>query len=86
MKHPNMGSNPYHVGVLVDSNIKVQIIHWASAKSVDTSFMYMGPWAQFIPHTIGTFLIQAILREGWKKGWWQGQRLTDPEKTIKIVK
>lgn len=73
-RHSNYGSNPYHVGTVLDGNL-VQVIHWANVKSVDTSYMYMGPWASFIPNTRGTFLIQAILRDGWKKGWWQGQRL-----------
>jgi organic radical activating enzyme len=81
-KHPNYGSNPYHVGTLLDENIPIQVIHWGTVKSVDTSYMYMGPWATFIPHTYGTFLIQAILREGWKKGWWQGQRLVPETKQI----
>jgi len=82
--NPNGGSNPYHVAVVLDNSIRIQVIHWATAKSVDTSYMYMGPWASFVPHTHGTFLIQAILREGWKKGWWQGQRLVDTDRTIKI--
>ena len=73
-KHPNYGSNPYHIGTKLENNI-IQVIHWANVMSVDTSYMYMGPWASFIPNTRGTFLIQAILRDGWKKGWWQGQRL-----------
>lgn len=73
-KHPNYGSNPYHVGTQLNNSI-IQVIHWASVKSIDTSYMYMGPWASFVPNTRGTFLIQAILRDGWKKGWWQGQRL-----------
>jgi len=74
-KHPNNGSNPYHVGCLLGDQT-VQLIHWASAKSVDTSYMNVGPWASFVPNTRGTFLIQAILRDGWKKGWWQGQRIS----------
>ena len=73
-RHPNYGSNPYHVGTVLENSI-IQVIHWADVNSVDTSYMYMGPWASFIPNTRGTFLIQAILRDGWKKGWWQGQRL-----------
>jgi organic radical activating enzyme len=85
-KHSNIGSNPYHIGVVLDNNIIIQIIHWATAKSLDTSYMYMGPYAQFIPHTFGTFLLQAILRDGWKKGWWQGQRLTNANtKEIKFM-
>lgn len=75
-KHPNFGSNPYHVGAIFD-NINMQVIHWASAASVDTSYMYMGPWAAFVPNTQGTMLIQAILRDGMKKGWWQGRRLNN---------
>jgi hypothetical protein len=83
-KHPNFGSNPYHVGALFDG-MCMQVIHWASAVSVDTAYMYMGPWASFIPNTHGTMLIQAILRDGMKKGWWQGRRLLS-ESTVQLVK
>jgi hypothetical protein len=74
-KHPNHGSNPYHVGYLLEDTQTVQIIHWANVKTVDTSYMYMGPWAIMMPNTWGTFLIQAILRDGVRKGWYQGHRL-----------
>lgn len=83
-KHSNFGSNPYHVGALFDG-MCMQVIHWASAVSVDTAYMYMGPWASFIPNTHGTMLIQAILRDGMKKGWWQGRRLL-LESTVQLVK
>ena len=73
-KHPNGGSNPYHVAYLLD-NMFIQVIHWAGVKNVDVSWMNMGPWAEFVPLTFGTFHLQTILRDGWKKGWWQGQRL-----------
>jgi hypothetical protein len=73
-KHPNYGSNPYHVGYIL-AGMNVQVIHWPGARSVDTRWMNMGPWAEFIPNSRGSFVIQAILRDGWKKGWWQGQRL-----------
>ncbi len=81
VKHPNHGSNPDHVGgVLVDVKARltqtIQVIHWATVKSVDTSYMYMGPWASFMPNTWSTFLMQAILRDGVRKGWYQGHRLT----------
>lgn len=81
VRHPNHGSNPYHVGgVLVDVKARltqtIQVIHWATVKSVDTSYMYMGPWASFMPNTWSTFLMQAILRDGVRKGWYQGHRLT----------
>jgi hypothetical protein len=72
--HENYGSNPYHVATLLEDNI-IQVIHWASVNSLDTSYMNMGPWASFIPNTRGTLLLQVILRDGWKKGWWQGQKL-----------
>lgn len=75
-KHPNHGSNPYHVGHLLEGKQTIQIIHWASVKSVDTSYMYMGPYAVMMPNTFGTFLIQAILRDGVRKGWYQGHRLS----------
>lgn len=84
-KHPNYGSNVYHVGALLGNNV-IQIIHWGDVNSVDTSYMYMGPWASFIPNTRGTFLIQAILRDGWKKGWWQGKRLVPESKQIIFIK
>ncbi len=83
-KHPNFGSNPYHVGALFDG-LQLQVIHWATAFSVDTSYMYMGPWASFIPNTRSTMLIQAILRDGMKKGWWQGRRLFD-EVPVQFIK
>jgi organic radical activating enzyme len=74
IKHPNNGSNPYHVSYYID-NMVMQVIHWAGAKSIDTRWMNMGPYAEFVPNTRGTFMLQTILRDGWKKGWWQGQRL-----------
>lgn len=83
-KHPNFGSNPYHVGATFDE-LPLQVIHWATVNSVDTSYMYMGPWASFIPNTRSTMLIQAILRDGMKKGWWQGRRLF-AESTVQLVK
>jgi organic radical activating enzyme len=82
-KHPNNGSNPYHVGCLLNGQT-IQLIHWASAQSVDTTYMNVGPWATFVPNTRGTFLIQAILRDGWKKGWWQGQQISK-SKTVQWV-
>jgi hypothetical protein len=83
----NHGSNPYHVAHMLEGMV-VQVIHWASAKSIDTRWMNMGPWATFVPNTKGTFLIQAILRDGWKKGWWQGQRLSPAiqESTISFIR
>ena len=74
-KHTNHGTNPYHVGGLLDGKQTVHVIHWANVKSVDTSYMYMGPWAVMMPNTWGTFLIQAIMRDGVRKGWYQGHRL-----------
>lgn len=74
-KHPSHGSNPYHVGHIFDNKYTVQVIHWAQVSSVDTSYMYMGPYAVMMPNTFGTFLIQAILRDGVRKGWWQGHRV-----------
>ena len=74
-KHPNHGSNPYHVGHLLEGVQTIQVIHWAQVKSVDTSYMYMGPYAVMMPNTFGTFLIQSILRDGLRKGWYQGHRV-----------
>lgn len=86
-KHPNHGSNPYHVGALLEGKQTIQVIHWATVKSVDTSYMYMGPWAIMMPNTWGTFLIQAILRDGVRKGWYQGNRISPiNEQTIKFTK
>jgi organic radical activating enzyme len=90
IKHPNHGSNPYHVGgLLVDPKTQrmqtIQIIHWANVKSVDTSFMYMGPWASFMPNTWSTFLIQAILRDGLRKGWYQGHAIMKNKDSIRPV-
>jgi hypothetical protein len=87
-KHPNHGSNPYHVGALLEGKQTIQVIHWATVKSVDTSYMYMGPWAIMMPNTWGTFLIQAILRDGVRKGWYQGNRVLPPvaEQTISFIK
>lgn len=82
-KHPNGGSNPYHIAYLLD-DMTVQVIHWASVKNVDLSWMNMGPWADFVPVTFATLHLQIILREGWKKGWWQGQRLITESKKIKL--
>jgi len=82
-KHPNYGSNPYHVGHILDGRQNLQIIHWATVKTVDTSYMYMGPYAMFMPNTFSTFLIQSILRDGLRKGWYQGHRvMTGPETRI----
>lgn len=74
VKHSNNGSNPYHVAHVLDG-MDLQVIHWAGVKSIDTRWMNMGPYAEFVPNTRGTFMLQTILRDGWKKGWWQGQRL-----------
>ncbi len=84
-RHPDAGSNPYHVGFLFE-DMYLQLSHWPTVHSVDTSYMYMGPWASLIPNTRGTFIIQAILRDGLKNGWWQGQRVV-PEitQTIKFI-
>lgn len=82
-RHPETGSNPYHVGFLFEGAC-LQLSHWPTVNSVDTSYMYMGPWASLIPNTRGTFIIQAILRDGLKKGWWQGQRVV-PETTQTIT-
>jgi len=74
-RHPNYGSNPYHIGHIFEGVQNIQIIHWANVKTVDTSYMYMGPYAIFMPNTFGTFLIQAIMRDGLRKGWYQGHRV-----------
>ena len=68
------GSNPYHVGMSIGI-ANLQVIHWADVHSIDLSYMDMGPWARWIDGTTGTFLVQAIQREGIKKGWFLGQRL-----------
>ncbi len=70
----NEASNPYHVLYQLDG-LRVQVIHWAGVKNVDLSWMNMGPYAEFVPLTFGTLHLQIILREGYKKGWWQGKRL-----------
>ncbi|MCR6633151.1 MAG: radical SAM protein [Magnetospirillum sp.] len=72
---PAGGSNPYHVRVRF-SGTPIQVIHWPDAANLDLRFMNMGPWASFIDGTFGSFALQAILRDGLKKGWWQGQRLS----------
>lgn len=79
-RHENYGSNPYHVGCLLNNNCHIQLIHWASAKSVDTTMMNMGPYADFIPNTKTTFLMAAILRDGMKNGWFNGHKLWDRDK------
>jgi organic radical activating enzyme len=71
----------HHVVVYINGH-SVLLIHWASVHSINTSKMVTGPWAHFVPNTTGTFMLQAILREGWKKGWWQGQRLVDEPASV----
>lgn len=84
-KHPNGASNPYHIAYFL-GDMFVQVIHWASVKNVDLSWMRMGPWADFVPPTLGTLHQQIILREGILKGWWQGQRLIEhDEKKISFL-
>jgi hypothetical protein len=68
------GSNPYHVGAYVGV-ANVQVIHWPSVHSVDLAYMDMGPWANFIDNTKGSFVVQALMRDGIKKGWFLGCRI-----------
>jgi Radical SAM superfamily len=82
-KDPSNGSNPYHVACHIH-DMSIQVIHWASVKNVDTTFMNMGPFASFIPHTTGTLHLQIILRDGWKKGWWQGQQIAPAVSHLKF--
>jgi len=77
------GSNPYHVGTYVGV-ANAQVIHWPTALTVDLAYMNMGPWANFIDGTKGSFVIQALQRDGMKKGWWQGRRLM-PEGTARYT-
>jgi Predicted Fe-S oxidoreductases len=71
---PAADSNPHHVRVRF-SGVSIQLIHWPDVSNIDLRFMGMGPWASFIDGTFGSFAHQAILRDGLKKGWWQGRRL-----------
>lgn len=73
---PAAGSNPYHVRIRF-SGVAIQLIRWPEAANIDLRFMGMGPWASFIDGTWGSFALQAILRDGLRKGWWQGRRLAD---------
>ena len=82
-KHSNGGNKPYHVAVFLE-DVFVQVIHWAGVKNVDTTFMNFGPYASFVPNTVGSLHLQIILRDGWKKGWWQGQRLAPAESHVKF--
>jgi hypothetical protein len=82
-KDINNGSNPYHIACHLD-NMVIQVIHWASVKNVDTTFMNMGPYANFVPNTFGTLHLQIILRDGWKKGWWQGQRIMPAKSHVRF--
>lgn len=82
-RQENGGSNVYHVACTING-CNMQLIHWGTVKSIDTGMMYMGPYAQFIPNTTGMSLIQAILKEGMSKGWWQGKRLV-PENVHNIT-
>ena len=68
-------NNPYHLGVTL-CGLPVQLIHWPTVENIDMQFMNMGPWANFIDGVTGSFALQVILREGMKKGWWQGKRLS----------
>jgi len=70
---------PYFYSIKIFNKHEIALIHWPNSKSLITSFSKNGPWAKFIPNTTGTFIIQAILRDGWKHGWWQGQRLINIE-------
>ena len=65
---------------------RVMMIHWPTASALETSRMIVGPWAHFVPNTQGTFIIQAVLRDGWKNGWWQGQRLVTAEPVSQKIK
>ena len=84
-KHPNGASNPYHIAYFL-GDMFVQVIHWASVKNVDLSWMRMGPWADFVSPTLGTLHQQIILREGIIKGWWQGQRLETTQQDIMLIR
>lgn len=72
---PAAASNPYHVRVRF-GGAPIQLIAWPDAATIDLRFMGMGPWASFIDGTFGSFAHQVILRDGLKKGWWQGRRLS----------
>ncbi len=71
---PGADNTPYHVRARF-AGAPIQFIHWPTAANIDMRFMGMGPWASFIDGTWGSFALQAILRDGLKKGWWQGRRL-----------
>lgn len=70
---------PYAYSIRIYNEHEIALIHWPNSKSLITNFSKNGPWAKFVPNTTGTFIIQAILRDGWKHGWWQGQRLLNVE-------
>lgn len=80
----NYGNNPYHVGVSFGP-VRVMCIHWPTVENIDIGHMNMGPWASFIDGTIGSFALQAILRDGLKKGWWQGKRIDEEVRLPKVV-
>ena len=73
-------STSYWAGVFIDDSL-IMLIHWPSAASVNTAKTGTGPMAKFLPNTYGNIMLQAIMRDGWKKGWWQGQRLVDDTAT-----
>jgi len=74
----DMGSNLYHVACLYRGAL-FQLIHWPTVHNIDLRETNMGPYANFVGPTFGNFTLQGILRDGVKKGWFAGMRVTPPE-------
>jgi hypothetical protein len=79
------GNNPYRI-VHRCGDIKIALIRWPTVETIDMRWMNgRGPWASFVPGTIGTGAIQIIMREGMRKGWWQGQRLVPDNPLVSLM-
>ena len=70
----NLQNNPYHIAVDVNG-AKILLIHWPTVKNIDIKFMSMGPFSSFIDNTIGSFCLNTIMRDGMKKGYFNGYKL-----------
>ena len=72
----NHANNPYHVAISLNG-ADILLIHWPTVKNIDIKYMAMGPYAAFVDGLSSSFCHNVIIREGIKKGWFNGMRLSE---------
>ena len=72
---PGSENTRYQVGFLY-AGIPVWLMSWPSDMTIDLSHAQGFPLAAFLPGSVQHFCRAVVTQEGWRKGWFNGRRVS----------